>query len=279
MKSAPDGMPLPDYERPPVVEVVFAVATSASGPPITVVDLAEFGSNVLGDEFPNRLEQPPVTMPTESFDETVASLAPAFALLAGPPPLRLWFQSAAKTRLVQLQRDWIACNWQGGAASDEYPHYESIESMFFDTWGKWTDHLRRIRSEPARPLQCELTYVNHIPLPTTWAGPGKMSRVIRLIGDAADFLPPAEDGQLAVRYRIVNERNPVGRLYVQAAPGVRTGDNAPVIQLTLTARGAPIGDGNNGMKAFYRLAHEWIVRGFAAVTTQEVQDELWGRFQ
>lgn len=270
---------LPDYKRPPVVEVVFAVATSMVSPPLTVVDLAQFGWNLLGEEFPNRQEQPPVMMPTESFNDSVASLAPTVALLSGPPPLRLWFQSENGTRLVQLQRDWIACNWQGGSTSGEYPHYDAIEGMFAQTWDKWTGFVANKRSEAPRPLQCELTYVNHIGVGSTWSGHGEMNKVISLVSEAHGFLPMPEDGQISTRYRISDRgQDAVGRLYVTAAPGVRAGDESPVIQLTLTARGAPLSDGKDGMMKFFKLAHEWIVRGFAAVTTEEAQRE-WERIQ
>lgn len=270
---------LPDYKRPPVVEVVFAVATSMVSPPLTVVDLAQFGWKALGDQYPNRREQPPVMMPTESFDDTATSLAPTVALLSGTPPLRLWFQSEDRTRLVQLQRDWIACNWQGGSAIGEYPHYGAIEEMFQQTWDKWTGFLADHRFDAPRPLQCELTYVNHIGVGTTWNGHGEMNKVINLVSHGDAFLPVPEDGQISTRYRISDGgEDPVGRLYVTAAPGMRAGDESPVIQLTLTARGAPLTDGKKGMLRFFKLAHEWIVRGFTAITTEEAQKE-WERIQ
>ena len=51
----------------------------------------------------------------------------------------------------------------------------------------------------------------------------------------------------------------------------------PIIQLNMTARGKPWAEGREGLVSFFRLAHEWIVNGFAAVTTDEAQHELWGK--
>jgi hypothetical protein len=75
------------------------------------------------------------------------------------------------------------------------------------------------------------------------------------------------------------EDRDAGRLYVQATPAVRPEDPSPVIQLQLVARGAPLEEGRDGMVAFFRLAHKWIVEGFAAVTTDESQISLWERKQ
>ncbi len=100
------GSMLPEYERPPVVEVIFAVAFQPL--PLSVVDIGRFGQDHLGDEFPLHQDQPPTQMPSESFDDSFQNLVPTLALLSGAPPIRLWFQSQDRTRLVRLQRDWLA---------------------------------------------------------------------------------------------------------------------------------------------------------------------------
>jgi uncharacterized protein (TIGR04255 family) len=271
------GSALPDYAQPPVVEVVFAVAL---GPlPLSVVDLARFGLERLGDAFPLRSEQPPMQMAVETFDRTVQMVMPTLALLTGPPPVRLWFQSEDKTRLVQVQRDWLACNWQGASTGAPYPRYESNETFFCETWDGLSQFVEELGHGPVSPNQCELTYINHIVPGELWARHGQMGNVLRLAGEAGSFLPEPEDGQVVFRYRIPYEGRDVGRLYVQATPALRPEDLSPVIQLQIVARGAPLGAGRNGMVAFFRLAHEWIVNGFAAVTTDAAQRSLWERKQ
>ena len=96
------GSTLPDYVRPPVVEVVFAASLRPL--PISLVDLARFGWERLGDSFPIRQEQPPMPVAIETFDDATRNLAPTLALLTGVPPVRLWFQSEDKTRLVQCHK-------------------------------------------------------------------------------------------------------------------------------------------------------------------------------
>lgn len=270
------GAPLPDYDHPPVVEVVFA--TALRGLPMSVVDLSAFALESLGDQFPRRSEQPPMRMPVETFDDTTKGLAPSLQLLSGQPPVRLWLQSADQTRLVQLQRDWIACNWQKAGNSASYPRYEAIEKFFLELWDGLSSFLNRRQCGLLVAEQCELTYVNRIlPGAGVWENHGQLDRVIRLAGIADTFLPAAEAGQITSRYRISADGRDVGRLHVQALAGANPVDKRPLIQLNITARGAPLGEGRNGALAFFRLAHEWIVRGFEALTTDAAQETLWGK--
>lgn len=271
------GSTLPDYVRPPVVEVVFAASLRPL--PISLVDLARFGWERLGDSFPIRQEQPPMPVAIETFDDATRNLAPTLALLTGVPPVRLWFQSEDKTRLVQVQRDWLACNWQGLSGDGTYPRYESIESLFLETFDSFADYAAQLGYGQVGTAQCELSYINHIAPGELWERHGQLSKVVRLASDTDDFLPEPEDGQLVFRYRIPYEGKDVGRLYVQVTPGLRPLDRSPLIQLNMVARGAPLREGREGMVSFFRLAHEWIVRGFAAVTTEAAQDILWERIK
>lgn len=267
---------LPDFDRPPVVEVVFAAAFEPL--PASVIDLSAFALERFGEEFPIRQEQPPVQMTRESFDSLIPQLGPSLALLAGHPPIRLWLQSSDQTRLVQLQRDYLAVNWQKAGGERPYPRYEAIESFFLDTWDKTTD-FAGARSASLNPVQCELTYINQVEPGELLSRHGQLSRVLRVVADPVEFLPEPEAGQVALRFRIHHDDRDVGRLYVNGVSALRPSDMAPVIQLTMTARGAPLAPGRGGMIGFFRLAHEWIVRGFAAVTTDAAQASLWGRRQ
>ncbi len=269
-------IPFPDYQNPPVAEVVFAVAMRPL--PLSVVDLAQFGLERLSPDFTGQNEQPPMHMPTESFDGDVPALGPSIQMLSGPVPTRLLFQSNDDTRLVQIQRDWFACNWRGASPGVSYPRYDAIEDFFLTTWDSLGEFvLKRGVSDQVVVHQCELSYINHIDPGVIWERPGQIHKLIRLTGEAGSFLPEPEDGQFVFRYRMTREGKFVGRLIVNAIPGIRRTDQKSVIQLSLTARGIPIGNGREGVALFFRLAHEWIVKGFAAVTTEEAQDQLWRR--
>ncbi len=273
-KSRPS---LPDYANPPVVEVVFAITIRPL--PVSVVDLARFGWERLGDTFPIRQEQPPMQMQRETFDPGIQNIGPTLALLTGPPPVRLLFQTEDKTRLVQVQRDWLACNWQGTSSGDPYPRYESIEGDFLETWDNFAEFMSELGHGEVHASQCELSYINHILPGDLWESHGQINRVIQLAGEASTFLPEPEDGQLYFRYRIPFEGRDVGRLYVQAIPAFRKEDSLPLIQLNMVARGTPLREGREGVVEFFRLAHEWIVNGFAGVTTDPAQETLWEKIK
>jgi hypothetical protein len=67
-----------------------------------------------------------------------------------------------------------------------------------------------------------------------------------------------------------------GRLHVTVQPAFQTEDKAPALILTLVTRGAPIQEDEDGILQHLRLGHEWIVRGFTAVTTPEMHEQ-WER--
>jgi hypothetical protein len=82
---------------------------------------------------------------------------------------------------------------------------------------------------------------------------------------------------MALKYRIVTSDGTFqGRLHIAIEPRFKKSDNSPVIALTLTARGQPLGTGEAGILGFFDLARRLIVNTFAAITTPEMQS-VWGR--
>lgn len=269
--------PLPEYRRPPVVEVMLAVAFAPL--PLSIVDLSEFGRDELLATLPNVQEQPPVQMPIEP--PLGHRLAPAieFSLLQGPPSPRLWFRSADGKRLVQLQRDWFACNWQDVTQTiGSYERFPTIEAFFEEHYGRFARFVVNKTGEEPAPVQCEVTYINHLHPTTTWDRPGQADRVNRLVGMAGNYLPEPEDVVTMVRYPMQVEGQTAGRLHITLAPAVGATSPGPLLELTLIGRGAPRGAGLAGVQAMFHLAHEWIVEGFAAVATPAAEDD-WERIR
>jgi hypothetical protein len=73
-----------------------------------------------------------------------------------------------------------------------------------------------------------------------------------------------------------HDARPIGRLHIQAAVVAYLGTESKAVQLTLTARGQPLGAGIDGIIAFLNLGREYIVRGFTSFTTPQMH-ETWGR--
>lgn len=77
-------------------------------------------------------------------------------------------------------------------------------------------------------------------------------------------------------YRFVDGESLLGRLYVQVQSARKKDDDTPLIVLQMIARGNPMGEGTDGVFSFAERAHEWIVRGFAEITTSHMHT-VWGR--
>jgi hypothetical protein len=129
------------------------------------------------------------------------------------------------------------------------------------------------------PRQCEVTYVNHIFRNVGWNSLGDLGAVLKTWGpgDWNGFLPEPEDARAAIRFVMPGEDGkPIGRLHVALDPRRRIVDGEPLFHLALTARGAPLGDGVEGVMAFLDKGRVWIVNGFADITTRSAQ-KIWGR--
>ena len=68
----------------------------------------------------------------------------------------------------------------------------------------------------------------------------------------------------------------LGRLHVALEPRFLADGETLIYRLSLTARGAPLGKGFLGVVKFFNLGREYVVRGFASVTTEKMH-EKWGR--
>ena len=88
------------------------------------------------------------------------------------------------------------------------------------------------------------------------------------------FLPEPEDISLSVRYRIPDQPG-IARLYVAVNPGFDQQGN-PGLRLTLTAHGGLEPDGASSLETSLNVGREWIVRGFADLTSRTMH-EIWER--
>jgi hypothetical protein len=122
-------------------------------------------------------------------------------------------------------------------------------------------------------VQGEVTYVNIIPQGRGWGTFEDLPQVIALWTGRRSFLPPPESASLTARYVMPDN---MGRLHVSLQPAIRSTDASEVLQLTLTARGQPQGPSPADILSWFDLGHEWVVRGFADITTDRMHS-LWKR--
>jgi uncharacterized protein (TIGR04255 family) len=200
--------------------------------------------------------------------------------VSGKPPVpRCWFLNDSGSELLQVQQDRFIHNWRRTEHADVYPRYTHISDTFREELDVFRKFVESEKVGEFTPNQCEVTYVNHIPSGSAWHQLGEIAKVISTITAdySDDFLPAPEEAQFTARYVIPNDGgSPLGRLRIAADPAYRISDRHPIFVLQLTARGAPVGAGVEGVLHFLDVGHEWVVRGFASITTK-LMHEVWGR--
>jgi uncharacterized protein (TIGR04255 family) len=273
---------LPDFEQPPVTEVALAVQFQ----PLRGLRAIQMG--LLAARFrPLGLDRTQEHAPLAP----LAPEAPPGSLPSGPalrlevedaPPVpRCWFLNENETMLVQVQPDRFVHNWRRGATAEPYPRYQSLLPSFMEHFGVFQDFVEAEKLGELSPDACELTYVNSLPSGAGWDRPGELGKVLAGVsGQYADsFLTEPEEIRLAERHAIVDEGGAFrGRLHINVRPAWRLPAMKAELMIVLSARGRPA-DGSDvatAVREFFDLGHEWIVRGFASMTTPRMH-RIWGR--
>lgn len=268
---------LPDYANPPVIEVALSIQFER----LTKLRAAYLG--LLWQEyranFPKTEEHPPRDPVVESFGAFTPPQIRVEVQTVMPVP-RVWFVNQPGTQLIQVQQDCFVHNWRKvGISTEVYPRYESIRRTFQDELETFERFLEREELGRITPFQAEITYVNHIIAGDGWQELGQIDRIFSPWSGqhSDDFLPRPEQARIAVGYLMRKSGGePVGRLHVDLVPAVDVKTQTPMVVLTLTARGKPTGPGMEGALRFLDVGREWIVRGFASITTT-LMDDVWRR--
>jgi uncharacterized protein (TIGR04255 family) len=269
---------LPDFESPPVTEVVLSIQFGQL-PGFRTVHAGLLWSE-LRAQYPRVSEQPPVSPVYETFGSPAAPgfHGIQFEQLLGVPALRVWFEEENGEHLLQIQPDRLICNWRKQKSSSTYPRYEVLRERFLLNTEFVKQFLEREQLGQITPNQCEVTYINTIQIPDVKDPHQRLKDVTPLWSGrpTSRTLPRCENAGIQARYVLSMAGKPYGRLYVNFTPGVLAPENTPVIRLELTARGKP--SGNTIEDAFALLDEERrvIVEGFAAVTTTKMH-KIWGR--
>src|SRR5882672_9185342 len=154
---------LPDFENPPLTEVVLSLQFEALAP-IEFVETVGLFRARLRDGYPQTEQHPPLPPAFEIFGAPAAVPHVRFQLQAIPDPPRFWFVNEAGTEILQVQTDRFAHNWRKVGQADQYPRYERIRRTFLDEYSNLNRIVERRLGRGCVPNQCEITYVNHIDL-------------------------------------------------------------------------------------------------------------------
>lgn len=178
--------------------------------------------------------------------------------------------------MVQLQNNKFIVNWRQGDSDADYPRYESfVRPLFERNWKRFADFLASEGLGSPDVIQCEATYVNHLPQGDGWDSLGDWSNVFRPLSAMCvhEFLPSVETGKFNFNYLLPDR---CGRLRIVANFAIRNQDAKPIINLQLSARGKPDSSQEDDIMRWLDLGREWIVRGFTDLTT-DAMHQIWGR--
>jgi uncharacterized protein (TIGR04255 family) len=260
-KASPN--PLPSYGQLPVDEVVCG---------FTFEPLRQFKIPHIGLLW-QRFRQ---DYPTVQHAVPIASDSSLLVDEATRIPLpRVWFISNGDNELIQLQLDRFYYNWR--RRGDEYPRYPSIIEKF----ERGKSDLEAFTSELAlgtiKPLECELTYINHIPRGQGWENTDDLAKLFRDFTwqkKKHQFLPNPGTIAWQVRFELPEGK---GWLNVKLNQATRKADGVPSYILELTAKGLGEEKSAKAIHSWFDMAHEWIVRGFTDLTETAVQESIWKR--
>lgn len=264
---------LPDFSNPPLNEVVMGIQFD----PLPGYKQIFAGQiwDLFRDRYPNVQEQPLLAPAFETFGLPSTGFQPPIRLLTGAPHCRFWFKAPEDDQLIQFQEDRLLHNWRKvGGGTNHYPRFEAMIASFADEIGRLQNYLKEFGRQDLNINQCEITYINHIPL---------TSSDLSLVSDWLAFMNFADrnpdDFSVAFRETIEDDKGlPIGRLTCEAGSAISE-DGKNIIALNLTVRGIP------KTPAFLRdaldflaLGREIIVTRFTQITTPKAH-QAWGRIK
>lgn len=262
---------LPEFENPPVIEVVCGILFE----PLKAMLASHLGMlwERLRNEYPRCEEVAPLAPVIEGFASQPTF---QFELTEVPPLPRVWFMREDETGLVQVQRDRFLNNWKKVRPADQYPRYHTVIRQFESHLTDFHRFVQDYDLGPILPKQYELTYVNHIPRGDRIQS---LADLGRLFPDFAwqqrpeRFLPSPNSMNWRTAIDLPDRK---GRLHASIRSANQVSGTSMIL-FELTARGFPGDVSADSMRAWFDLGHEWIVRGFADLTGPEFHRDVWGR--
>ncbi len=256
-----------DFESPPINEVICGLSFQR---------MERFTAPFVGllwqdfkAQYPNCEVHPPLTQVSEQ--------ATAMQLELGPIPSfpRIWLVSEDGTRLIQVQQDLIIHNWRQVESSTVYPRYETVKEGFDEALSKFQGFIATHDLGDIEPKQYELSYVNLVPEGQGYEG---LETIGDLLPDFAwrrnvsRFLPNPS----SINFQTVLELpDGNGKIRVSIQDAVRKSDAKRLIRILLVARGMPQSKNVSTKEEWFELAHEWVVKAFMDLTSEEVQAKHW----
>lgn len=264
----------PKFENPPLIErAITVVFTKLEG--FSIGDYGLFWSS-LRDDFPISEMAPPVIQDRETF-EGFKPAQPQIQIIADNSLPRALFRNPEKGELIQLQPDRFSFNWIKTGTDDRYPNSEPLLDRFFSLFNQISAFVAERQFGEIIPVQCELTNVNVIPITDVGETFADVATVIRLPDLDQSYECLRLESQLAASKHLLidDDGKPIGRVHSIAQPAIQAETGELVFRFDIVARGAPLGSGVLGVKAFLEHAASAINAVFLASVTNSGR-QFWG---
>jgi uncharacterized protein (TIGR04255 family) len=242
---------------------------------LSLGDYGLFWSHIR-DEFPVSEQAAPVIQELETFDG-YKPVAGQFRIMPDDMLPRAFFRNAEKGELVQLQPDRFSFNWIKTSADHCYPHSEAVLHRFYALFDRFTAFAAERQLGDIVPIQCELTNVNVVPVSDVGEGFADFATVIRVPDlDATYDCIKLESQMIGAKHLMVDDAgNAIGRVHSIGQPSLQVATSEPAFRFDISARGAPIGPGPQGVAAFLDKAVTAVNAVFLASVTNAGR-QFWG---
>lgn len=240
--------------------------------PIKLAHMGLFWDKVR-DEFPRTEDAPPLLPAIERYETT-----PSLTTVPFPLGSRIWLLSSSGDALLQIQPDRFLFNRKRpgtDAAGPPYPGFEEVAQRFEDYLRRFTQFLAAEGLGAPAYRQFELAYINRMIPPADQGSSEHEMFVDHARSPAKDrFLPTPDSFVWSTSYPFPGQ---AGRLHIVAKTVLAPQGMRQFVQLEMIARGMLPGNQTEQSRiSWFEMAHEWIVKGFADVTSPLLHDH-WGR--
>jgi uncharacterized protein (TIGR04255 family) len=182
-----------------------------------------------------------------------------------PKLRRVWFESADKQQLIQLQANRFHYNWRRQNESDKYPHFEEIYPKFEQEWQIFQNWWLGLGGLPLQVKRYELTYLNQIDKAFGWNNPGDTSKFFTFAGKEWNgFLDKPSINSSELEFILPDN---LGALSVSLNQRLRI-----LMFFELTSRST---DANCQITNWFNAAHEYTVKAFLDLIQEDIKNE-WG---
>jgi uncharacterized protein (TIGR04255 family) len=202
----------------------------------------------------------------------LADIEPQRLIVMESPPLRrMMCYSADKQYVAQIQDSRVHLNWRKLIPENQYPRYPQVHDKYQRLWQEFQNFIKREQVGEISPSRFELTYYNHIELGRDVAASLEQHiKLFRFSPIQASYLSPPESVNIVWKFAMPNQ---MGTGTVTLTNGTnQQGQN--LLLLNLTCAGTPSEKYKEA--DWYEAAHEWIVRSFTELTTDQAHQK-WGR--